>query len=167
VVVVEQECVADTIISSTLIRNKMLTDNIEEINKLLGYEYSISGIVMLGNQLGRTIGFPTANISISENKLLPKKGVYLCDVNVKNKQFTGLANIGTKPTIDSYDQPKISLEVHILDFLDDIYGEKISINLKKYIREERKFNALQELKEQIRLDIQSIQLSSVSSMLHQ
>jgi riboflavin kinase / FMN adenylyltransferase len=142
----------DVAVSSTKIRNAILDGNIILANQYLGYNYPVSGTVEKGKQLGRTIGFPTANIIVAENyKLIPKNGVYVVESEIDNKRFFGIMNIGTKPTIG---ENKLSIEVHFFDFNADLYDKKITVSLLKYIREEQKFDSLVLLKNQIEADKQ-------------
>jgi len=147
-----------TIVSSTQIRNSITNCNIELANKCLGYLYSISGKVVEGFKRGRTIGYPTANIDVSDiNKLVPGNGVYAVKVEIENTQYYGMANIGVKPTFDNDD--KITIEVNIFEFDDDIYGKEIRLFFIDYIRSERKFENVNELKKQLendKLKVQSI-----------
>ena len=112
-------------ISSTKIRNYLANGNIIGANKMLCYHYSVSGKVIDGKKLGRTIGYPTANIEVDELKLLPKKGAYIVEVYVKNKFYKGMLSIGTNPTVNG---DKLTVEVYILDFNEDIYGDEITVN---------------------------------------
>lgn len=137
-------------ISSTKIRTALLEGNVTLANSYLGYNYMLNGIVVKGNQLGRTIGFPTANIEISEDyKLIPKNGVYIVSVLMNNVLFNGMMNIGVKPTLGIN---KLSIEVHVLNFSEDIYGQKIQVNILKRIREEQKFATFDDLKNQLEQD---------------
>jgi riboflavin kinase/FMN adenylyltransferase len=137
-------------VSSTKIRNSLLEGNISLANAYLGYSYMLSGIVVKGNQLGRTIGFPTANIEISENyKLIPKNGVYIVTAIVNKKTIFGMMNIGVKPTLGD-NIP--SIEVHLLDFSEDIYGQKIQVNVIERLRDEQKFDSFESLKSQLEID---------------
>lgn len=133
-------------ISSTKIRNCLGNGNIIGANKMLGYHYSISGKVIDGKKLGRTIGYPTANLEINELKLLPKKGAYIVEVFVKNKFYKGMLSIGTNPTVNG---EKLTVEVYILDFNEDIYGENITINFRDFLHEEIKFESLEKLIERL------------------
>ena len=140
-------------VSSTKIRNLLEAGNVHEANCLLGYEYSITGTVVRGNGIGRTIGYPTANISIAnEYKLIAANGVYACHVFVHDEQYLGMGNIGTRPTID---HGELTIEVNIFDFDEDIYGEEITISFVTRMRSEIKFENLEALKEQLALDKQN------------
>ncbi len=137
-------------VSSTKIRNSLLEGNISLANDYLGYSYMLSGIVVKGNQLGRTIGFPTANIQISENyKLIPKNGVYIVTAILNYKTIFGMMNIGVKPTLG---ENLLSIEVHLLQFSEDIYGKKIQVNVIERLRDEQKFESFEALKLQLEMD---------------
>ena len=133
-------------ISSTKIRNCLANGNIIGANKMLGYHYSVSGKVIDGKKLGRTIGYPTANIKVDELKLLPKKGAYIVEVYVKNKFYKGMLSIGTNPTVNG---DKLTVEVYILDFNKDIYGEEITVKFRDFLHEEIKFESLEKLIERL------------------
>ncbi|MDL4840109.1 riboflavin biosynthesis protein RibF [Aquibacillus rhizosphaerae] len=142
-------------ISSTLIREHLRNGNIEQANKLLGRPLSARGIVVEGDKRGRTIGFPTANIEVTDPFLLPKVGVYAVTVKLQGKRFAGMANLGYKPTFKE-NIKKPSIEVHIFDYKKDIYGKELIVEWHKYIRNELKFNGIDELVNQIKLDEQEI-----------
>ena len=140
----------DVAVSSTKIRNAILQGNIALANEYLGYQYQISGIVVKGKQLGRTIGFATANIYVAENyKLIPKFGVYIVKSIIENKVVFGIMNIGIKPTIGD---ETATIEVHFLDFDADLYDKKLTISILEFIRDEQKFDSLEALKSQIQAD---------------
>ena len=142
----------DVAVSSTKIRNAIIGGKIELANDYLGYKYQLSGEVIDGKKLGRTIGFPTANINILEHyKLIPKNGVYVVKSSIDNKAVIGIMNIGIKPT---FNEKKISVEVYFLDFDAELYGKTLTIKLITYIREEQKFESLNDLKNQIEMDKQ-------------
>ena len=137
----------DIAISSTKIRQKLSEGDIIAANSLLGYAYFFSGKVVKGDQLGRTIGFPTANLEIAEKeKLIPGNGVYAVDVMIKDIKIKGMMNIGFRPTLGGIIR---KIEVNIFDFNEDIYDQNITVSLKKKLRDERKFNGLEELKIQL------------------
>lgn len=140
------------IISSTLIKNYLSKGNIEKANTFLNRNFKISGTVIEGNKIGRTIGFPTANIDYPARMAEIPFGVYSAIVNVEGKIYKGVLNYGLKPSIKESVKKPVA-EVHILDFDKDIYGEKIEISLIERIRNEKHFNSLDELKKQIREDI--------------
>ena len=116
---------------------------------MLGKTYALMGIVDEGRKIGRTIGFPTANLSYNKKALLPKEGVYYTLVEVNNIIYKAITNIGNNPTVDG---KKITIESYLLDFSDDIYGELIKVNFIKRIRDVKKFGSLQDLKEQLEKD---------------
>ena len=133
-------------ISSTLIRNLLANDKLYEANKYIGRPYSISGKVVHGEKRGRKIGFPTANIHMRHNRP-PLKGVFA----VKFQKHFGVANLGIRPSIEG--EKKLQLEVHLLNFSSDLYGQHVSVIFLKKLRDEKKFKSLDELKEQIKLDV--------------
>lgn len=138
-------------ISSSEIRHALESGNIKKANYLLSYPYSISGQVIDGFKVGRKIGFPTANIKCeNEEKLIPGIGVYAVEIIHKNLTYKGMMNIGQRPTLDNGD--KISLEVNIFDFDKDIYNETIKIIFVEKIRDEIKFNNIDELIDQLKSD---------------
>ena len=142
-------------ISSTKIRNALKEGNIKTANELLGYEYSITGPVVEGNKIGRKIGFPTANIELQdEYKLIMAIGVYACRVQWNEKIYLGMSNIGYRPTINNSD---LTIEVHIFDFDEEIYGDTITIFFVDRIRDEEKFKDLDALREQLIRDRVSTQ----------
>lgn len=137
--------------SSTLIRNNLNNGNIEMSNKLMGHNYRLNGTVVKGLQNGKKLGFPTANIQVNfENKLIPADGSYAVKVSQKdsNKKHLGMLNIGQRPTLNAGS----SIEVHILDFDEVIYGEQLEISFFKKLRDEVKFNSVEELKDQLKKD---------------
>lgn len=124
----------------------------ERANGMLGYEYGLYGVVVSGNRLGRTIGFPTANMQLYEPlKLVPGNGVYAVAVEVMGRQYRGMCNIGLRPTVDGKVR---TIETHILDFDEDIYGLPLRLRFLRRIRDERKFPSLNALKEQLLQDKQ-------------
>ena len=133
-------------ISSTQIRNALSAGNVIEANEMLGYLYSVSGKVIHGKKIGRTIGYPTANMEVNPIKILPKKGAYIVDVFVKNQHLKGMLSIGTNPTVDG---KNLTVEVYILDFNEEIYGEEISVNFREFLHEEIKFESLEKLIERL------------------
>tara|TARA_B100000768_G_scaffold46452_1_gene45246 strand:+ start:250 stop:1179 length:930 start_codon:yes stop_codon:yes gene_type:complete len=137
-------------ISSTKIRKSIEDGNIKKAKSYLGYNFSLEGLVIKGNAIGRTIGFPTANLKIKEDyKLIPKRGVYLINTFIDNKKVFGMMNIGVKPTIKV---DKETVEVNLFDWSKDLYGETIKVFMLGYIRDEKKFNSLIELEDQIKID---------------
>ena len=150
---IHEKIIADEIVSSTQIRNYILEHAIEKANALLGYPYLFDGFVVRGNQIGRTIGFPTANLHINnEEKIIPSNGVYAVKVKgscLGNIIYNGMMNIGIRPTVDG--QKKV-IEVHILDFDQDIYEQNLTVMVYEYIRGEVKFDGLEALKAQLAKD---------------
>lgn len=137
-------------ISSTKVRNAIQNGEVETARELLGRNYSFSGVVVKGRQLGRTIGFPTANVQLSKNyKLLPKNGVYGVKTRLRGKTYDGIMNIGNRPTVEGIGRTQ---EVHIFDFDDDIYGETLDVELLFFVREEQKFDSINDLVKQIEAD---------------
>lgn len=140
----------DISISSTKIRKALIEGNIELANTYLGHNYSLSGTVVEGKKIGRTINYPTANLKIAEDyKLVPKNGVYIISSNLNNKTVFGMMNIGQNPTVKGTSN---SIEIHYFDFNEEIYSETITVNLLSRIRDEQKFNSLDDLKKQLDSD---------------
>lgn len=142
-------------ISSTYIREEIKKGNMEIATQMLGHPYSIDGTVETGNQIGRTIGIPTANIEAEPVKLLPPFGVYAATIDIHGERYYGIANIGRKPTIKPKegDRNPIGVEMHILNFHEDIYREPVRISFYVYERPEIKFDSISDLKAQIKKDI--------------
>jgi riboflavin kinase/FMN adenylyltransferase len=137
-------------ISSTKIRTALLEGNVKTANEYLDYNYLFSGEVMEGKKIGRTIGYPTANILINEKyKLVPKNGVYIISSKINNTIFYGMMNIGINPTLG---ENKQTIEIHFFNFHADIYHKKIQVSVIEHIRNEEKFESLQALKEQLDKD---------------
>ena len=140
-------------ISSTQIRKALEEGRVEDANAMLGYEYGLYGVVVAGNRLGRTIGFPTANMQLYEPlKLVPSNGVYAVEVEVQGQLYKGMCNIGVRPTVDGKVR---TIETHILDFDEEIYGLPLRLRFLRRIRDERKFPSLEALKEQLEKDRES------------
>ena len=139
-------------ISSSAIRHALANGKIEKANMMLGFNYFMQGTVEKGKQLGRTIGFPTANIKLFEpQKLVPLEGVYAITFEVENMLLKGMLNIGFRPTLGET-KPLRTIEANLFDFDGDLYDKKVMLNFAARIRAEQKFNGLDALKEQIRLD---------------
>ena len=150
VIEIKAEEINDIAISSTKIRNSIEEGDIQLSNSYLGYEFSFFGKVVRGNSIGKTLGFPTANIKIgSDLKLIPKNGVYLISTIINKKIIFGMMNIGIKPTTNENAK---SIEVNLFDFNQDLYDKNITIYIKQFLREEIKFDSLNELKLQIEKD---------------
>lgn len=137
-------------VSSTYIRNLLKSGEVYNIEKFLGRTYSICGEVVPCRQLGRTIGFPTANTNISKDLMLPKEGIYHTKVKVGNRYFDGATNVGYNPTVEN---KGFSVETFILDFNENIYNQTICIYFIERIRDEVKFSSLDELKNQLKKDV--------------
>ena len=145
-----------THISSTVIRKKLEEGKVEEASEMLGYGYALRGVVVAGNRLGRTIGFPTANMKLYEPlKLVPGRGVYVVEAEVLGKKYRGMTNIGLRPTVGG---SFTTIETHILDFDEDIYGLPLRITFLRRLRDEIRFPSLEELKAQLEKDREEIQL---------
>lgn len=139
-------------VSSTKIRTALLEGNIALANQYLGYHYPLSGTIVHGRKLGRTIGFPTANFALDAHyKLIPQKGVYIVRGVIDGKTVDGMMNIGTNPTVDGQE---LSVEVSFLDFEGDLYGKKLTVSVLERIREEQKFDSIESLKKAIQADEQ-------------
>jgi riboflavin kinase/FMN adenylyltransferase len=150
--------IKDDVISSSFIRRNILAGDVEKAAEALGYDYFLEGTVMPGYKMGRTIGYPTANLAISDvRKLLPSAGVYIATVNIEGdeKVYTSMLYIGSRPTFVNMSESK-SIEVHMFDFNEDIYHKKIRINLKKFFREELHFDNPSKLATQLNKDKQAI-----------
>lgn len=137
------------VVSSTRIRKEILNGNISIANKMLSRTYSITGNVVHGKKLGRQIGFPTANISLTTEKLIPKVGVYYTNVEINGKVYKGITSIGNNPTVNG---KELTIETYILDFNKYIYDEEIKIYFIDRIRDEMKFNGIDELVCQLKKD---------------
>ena len=151
---IKAESVSDqyNTISSTYIRNLVSTGGIERANLLLGYEYRLSGVVVSGNGIGRTLGFPTANMQLYEPlKVIPEQGVYAVKVYVEGGCYHGVCNIGTRPTVT--EDRTMVIETHILDFDEEIYGLGIKCDFCTKLRNEQKFASVERLKAQLAADI--------------
>ncbi|AEL28556.1 bifunctional riboflavin kinase/FAD synthetase [Cyclobacterium marinum] len=137
-------------ISSTKIRKALKSGDIVKANEFLGRPYNLQGKVIEGDKIGRTIGFPTANIQLNEpNKLIPMDGAYLVKVIIDKKQYEGMLNIGMRPTVSG---ERKNIEVNILNFNRDIYGQTINLELLEFLRPEKKFESLAALTEQLKID---------------
>lgn len=151
---ISKQLIDDLAISSTKIREALTIGKVSVANELLGHPYYIKGIVVRGQQLGRQIGFPTANINIQEpDKLVPANGVYAVRAYLKDQGYNGMLNIGFRPTVEGIDK---TIEVNIFDFEANIYGEEIKVELIKHIRPEEKFAGLSELVEQLEKDREKV-----------
>lgn len=141
----------DINVSSTKIRKALSEGDIQLANKYLGYSFSITGEVIEGKRIGHTIGFPTANLYVEdEQKIIPMTGAYAVRATVEGNEYNAMLNIGTNPTVNSLDN--ISIEVHLLDFDRNIYGKEVTLKFVRRLRPEVKFESLDQLKNQLRLD---------------
>ncbi|MEG0238405.1 MAG: bifunctional riboflavin kinase/FAD synthetase [Clostridium sp.] len=136
-------------VSSTYIRSLVEGGFVSKVKKYLGYNYQVEGKVIYSKQLGRTIGFPTANIEIKEYVLTPRRGIYATKVYIGKEIYFGATNVGYNPTVNG---DKLSIETYILEFNQDIYGKIIKLEFLERIRDEKKFNSLEELKQQLKKD---------------
>ncbi len=136
-------------VSSTRIRKALEEGRMDEVSRLLGYTYFVTGRIIHGRQVGRTIGFPTTNLIPGKGKLLPPNGVYAARVTVDGEVFAGITNIGTKPTVDGH---FVGVETYLYNCSEDLYGECQKVELLDFERPERKFPSVEDLKEQIMND---------------
>jgi riboflavin kinase/FMN adenylyltransferase len=149
---IDEQLIQESIISSTKIRTALLNTEIEKANQFLGHPYSFTGKIVLNNQTGRSIGFPTANLEISEkNKLIPAIGVYTVTAELEgdSTRLKGMMNIGVRPTVNGQSR---SIEVHLFDFNQDIYDRHLTVWMHHFLREEKKFSGLDTLKQQLKSD---------------
>jgi riboflavin kinase / FMN adenylyltransferase len=149
--VVPPETIEGTQVSSSEIREALSTGDIRRANRFLGRAYALTGTVMEGQKLGRTLGFPTANLSVSDQKLIPRQGVYRVEVTGATlaQPQSGVMNIGLRPTVNGTHQ---TLEIHLLDWSGNLYGNTVTVSLEQFLRPEQKFESLDALKDQIRRD---------------
>ena len=149
---ISQQEIDHITISSTKIRKAIELGNIEEANRYLGYHFMLTGEIVKGNNLGEKIGFPTANLFIEETyKLLPKTGSYIVKSEIENQTVYGMMNIGYNPTVKGKKQ---TIEIHFFNFKKDLYGKKIQIDVLKFLRDEQKFDSVDDLKNQLENDRQ-------------
>ncbi len=140
------------VISSTLVRKAIAEGDVKKARFMLGSPYFVQGTVKKGNQLGRTIGFPTVNITAGEDKLLPPNGVYKTEVIVDGRVYEAITNVGCKPTVT--DSKQIFIESYLYQFSENIYGKEIEVHFLEFMRKEQKFNNIEELKVQLQKDMQ-------------
>ncbi|MDP4292188.1 MAG: bifunctional riboflavin kinase/FAD synthetase [Bacteroidota bacterium] len=147
---IDERRVNDHVVSSTRIRNFLAEGDVEHANELLGHEFFIFGEVVKGNQIGNTLGFPTINLGhFAKHKLIPAMGVYASRIDIDGTMYLGMTNVGVRPTFDA---SGLTIETHIFDFDQDIYGKRVVVTFTGRIREERKFNGLDELIVQLNRD---------------
>ena len=140
-------------VSSSLIRKALSDGEVKIANTMLGRPYSFTGKVVTGKQIGRTIGFPTANLELSPEKFLPRYGVYAVDVLWNQSTAKGVMNVGCRPTMAGVAP---TIEIHLLNWSGDLYGQSLKVNLIEFLRPEQKFNSLEALKQQIAKDCQAV-----------
>ncbi|NLY77003.1 MAG: bifunctional riboflavin kinase/FAD synthetase [Tissierellia bacterium] len=145
--------IGEEIVSSTAIRKFIRSGNIMKANEFLGRNYTIIGTVIEGKNRGRSLGFPTANIRLQDNYVIPKEGVYLTNTHLNNNKFISLTNIGYNPT---FNENELKIETYILDFSGNLYGKTLEIQFIDYIRDDIKFNRVDELIHQIEEDVKHI-----------
>lgn len=145
--------IAGEVVSSTLIRESVQQGDLAKATLLLGRDYALFGRVGQGRQLARELGFPTANLRL-EAELLPPFGVYVVQVQIGNSIHHGIANLGVRPTVDAV-KAEPSLEVHLFDWSGDLYGQDLEVHFLRFIRPERKFSSIDELRQQIEIDVQA------------
>lgn len=150
-------------ISSTKIRNALMEGNMALANEYLGYEYFLTGTIIRGKQLGRTIDFPTANLQMEENyKLIPRNGVYVVKSAINQKTVFGMMNIGFNPSVAG---ENLAIEIHFFDFDEDLYDQKLSVSLLEYLRPEQKFESVALLKQQLEKD-RNTSLAHINMLKH-
>lgn len=150
--IVEKVCYEGQEISSTLIRDRIAKGQVDELQNLLGRPYSFEGVIQHGNHIGRTLGMPTVNLAFEKKKMIPPYGVYYSEVIWNQQIYQGISNIGNKPSISNHEET--NLETYIYDFDQDLYHQKIKVNLLKYVREELRFQNLEDLKKQMEKDLE-------------
>lgn len=163
---ISRQDVDDIAVSSTKIRHALEVGDVETAADLLGYPFVLSGTVVKGQQLGRTIGYPTANLQpTTRHQLIPTDGIYAVWVDIAQKRYNGSLYIGTRPTVDA--GLRRTIEVFIFDFNDDIYGQNIRLSLKKFIRPDKKLANLDELKQQIEQDNAQIEAALLAEVRYE
>ncbi|MEJ8554452.1 bifunctional riboflavin kinase/FAD synthetase [Tepidibacter sp. Z1-5] len=146
-------CLENIRISSTYVRNLLEIGEVDKVSEFLGREYGVNGIVIHGKKIGRNLGFPTINLKYDKNILIPKIGVYHTKVNIDGKIYNGATNIGYSPTVK---QNEFTVETYILEYNGNLYGKEATINFIRRIRDEIKFDTIQDLKKQMNMDIENI-----------
>jgi riboflavin kinase/FMN adenylyltransferase len=148
---VKETIIDNEVVSSSLIKQYLLLGRVNQVTKLLGHSYNLTGLVIKGDQLGRTIGFPTANLQVNESsKLIPAKGVYVTRNTIMGKMYYGMTNIGVRPTVSNSLEQRI--ETHLFDFDKDIYGEELRVDFIYWLRNEIKYDSFSALVEQLEKD---------------
>lgn len=148
-IIVGEQTVDGVRISSTHIRSLLEQGDMEQARRFLGHPHTVSGTVMSGRRIGRTIGVPTANLWLEEQLLIPRFGVYACSCSIDGKQYAAVTNVGTRPTVGGH---RVTVEPWILEFDGDLYGRQLTLEFHKFLRPECKFDSLEELKAQIHRD---------------
>ena len=148
-VIVPEQTVDGKRVSSTYIRSQIECGDMETAKRFLGHPHIVSGVVVPGKQLGRTLGIPTANIRLEEGLVVPKFGVYACRVNIDGKSYAAVTNVGVRPTVSGVG---VTVEPWILDFDGNLYGQEITLEFHRFLRPETKFDGLDALKAQINRD---------------
>jgi riboflavin kinase/FMN adenylyltransferase len=149
VTVVDKACFGPDKVSSSTIRRLLRTGSLREANAMLGRPMFYTGPIVAGNQIGRTLGFPTANLPVPEEKALLPSGVYGVTFYTEGERYYGAANIGRKPTVQQRAESAIGIETHLFDCSRDLYGKNVKINFHFFVRPERRFDSLESLKEEI------------------
>ena len=149
---IDKICLQGKEVSSSLIREQVELGEMEKVTELIGFPYSVTGTVVHGKQLGRTIGMPTVNLLPPVDKLLPPNGVYFSNVSYQGKHYRSISNIGCKPTVS--EERIMGVETYLYDFKETIYGKEITVNLLRFKRPEMKFDSLEQLKAQMQKDIE-------------
>lgn len=143
-----------TVITTEKVREAFDGSDFDEILELCGHPYIMIGSVEHGKALGRTVGMPTANLGVADDKLKPPSGVYATSVTIDDEVFKAMTNIGKRPSVDNYDY--VTIEAFILDFARDIYGKKIVLGVRKFVRGVQKFDNLEEVQKQVQKDIEKV-----------
>lgn len=151
--VIEKERYGEREISSTFIKEEMKKGNMELVETLLGRPYFIAGSVKHGKALGRKLGFPTMNIFPAKEKMLPPNGVYICNVFSEGNEYMGIGNVGCRPTVS--DDHITNIEAFLFNYEGQAYGQQIEVRLRKFVREERKFDSVEELQKRVNQDIET------------
>lgn len=149
--VIEKKKLGDRVISSTYVKEALTEGNVKLAEELLGYPYRMTGVVQHGQQLGRTLGFPTMNIEPEERKILPRFGVYACRVEIDGIWYRGVGNAGIKPTVTN--ERRRLMEVYVYDYSGDAYGKEITVEFVRFQRPETKFGSVEELRAQVMRDM--------------
>ena len=150
-VIVPEQTVEGKRVSSTYIRRQIESGDMETAKRFLGHPHIVSGVVIPGKQLGRTLGIPTANILLEEGLVVPKFGVYACRIHLNGRDYAAVTNVGTRPTVGGVG---VTVEPWLLDFEGDLYGQEITLEFHRFLRPEEKFPGLEALKAQINRDAQ-------------